>query len=62
MMTTVVGTVTVGGKFGLTVTVKERVVILLLVPPSLTETVMMTEPLALVTGLKVSAPAELGLV
>ena len=62
MTTTLVGTVTVGGKFGLTVTVKERVVILLLVPPSLTETVMMAEPLALVTGLKVSVPVELGLV
>ena len=61
-MTTVVGTVTVGGKFGLTVTVKERVVILLLVPPSLTETLMMAEPLAFVAALKVSAPVELGLV
>ena len=46
---------------GLTVTVKERVTMLLLEPPSLTVTVIVVEPLAEVTGVKDSEPVELGL-
>ena len=53
----------VGGSFtGLTVTVKVRVTILLLAPPSLTVTVMSADPKALGTGVKVRDPVALGLV
>src|ERR1700710_717015 len=52
----------VGGRLGLTVTLKVRVVMLLLVPPSLTVTVMMVVPLVLMVGLKVNVPVALGLV
>src|SRR5690348_12013527 len=53
----------VGGWFtGLMVTVKERVTILLLAPPSLTVTVIVAEPLALATGVKEREPMVAGLV
>ena len=52
----------VGGKFGMTVTVKLRTMILLLVPPSLTVTEIMAVPLALPTGLKIKEPVVAGLV
>ena len=53
----------VGGVFTWSmVTVKEWETILLLVPPSLTVTVMVAEPYALVTGVKASEPVVLGLV
>ena len=45
----------------LTVTVKERVTMLLLEPPSLTVTVIVVEPLAEATGVKDSEPVELAL-
>ena len=46
---------------GLTVTVKERETTLLLVPPSLTVTVMVADPKARATGVKVIEPVVLGL-
>ena len=47
---------------GLTVTVKVRETALLLVPPSLTVTVMVEEPWALATGVNLNEPVVLGLV
>ena len=47
---------------GLTVTEKVVVTMLLLAPPSLTETEIVAEPEALLTGVKVSEPVEFGLV
>ena len=47
---------------GLTVTVKVRETMLLLVPPSLTVTVMVAEPKASLAGVKVIEPVVLGLV
>ena len=46
----------------LTVTVNVCVTMLLLAPPSLTVTVMVAEPLAFATGVKVSVPFVPGLV
>ena len=45
----------------LTATVKERETTLLLVPPSLTVTVMVAVPLALARGVKDKEPVALGL-
>src|ERR1039458_3565053 len=47
---------------GLTVTAKVRVMMLLMVPPSLTVTLMVAEPKPLATGAKVMEPVVLGLV
>ena len=47
---------------GLTVTVKARLTMLLLAPPSLTVTVMVVEPKALAAGVKLSVPMAAGLV
>jgi hypothetical protein len=44
------------------VTVKVRVTMLLLAPPSLTVTVMVPDPAALATGVKVNVPLVFGLV
>lgn len=47
---------------GRMVTVKVRVTMLLLAPPSLTVTVMVPDPAALATGVKVNVPLVFGLV
>ena len=53
----------VGGVLtGLTVTVKDLETMLLLVPPSVTVTVTVAEPLAVATGVKEIEPAALGVV
>ena len=63
MMVTLARALSVGGWLtGLTVTAKVREIMLLLVPPSLTVTVMVAEPKPLATGVKVMEPVVLGLV
>src|SRR5262245_16325074 len=53
----------VGGSFtGLTVTVKLRLIVLLVAWPSFTVTVMVAVPLAFATGVKLSVPVVFGLV
>src|ERR1035438_140530 len=63
LMAMLASALSVGGWLtGLTVTVKDRETMLLLVPPSLTETVIVEEPKPLATGAKAMEPVVLALV